>query len=213
MTSGDIQDTRLPTQLLLAIAGVELAEYERQSQQDAAALRHTAGFLEELAARVPEVVAPNFAVLEPHLGGKAARLRSAIITALARVVRHTFHSEGSQLPSAGTDACIKSLGSQLALLLERVHDVAVHSRSRALQGFQYLASEMALPLGYWVVVAEAAVERLDDKGAQVRKSALQLLRTLLQKQPFGGQLDSLAWEVRGARGPAGPGAEPALAGD
>ena len=91
--------------------------------------------------------------------------------------------------------------------------VAVHSRSRALQGFQYLASEMALPLGYWVVVAEAAVERLDDKGAQVRKSALQLLRTLLQKQPFGGQLDSLAWEVRGARGPAGPGTKPALAGD
>ena len=75
MTSGDIQDTRLPTQLLLAISGVELAEYERQSQQDAAALRHTAAFLEELAARVPEVVAPNFAVLEPHLGGKAARLR------------------------------------------------------------------------------------------------------------------------------------------
>ena len=47
VTSGDIQDTRLPTQLLLAISGVELAEYERQSQQDAAALRHTAAFLEE----------------------------------------------------------------------------------------------------------------------------------------------------------------------
>ena len=69
------------------------------------------------------------------------------------------------------------LARQLALLLERVHDVAVHSRSRALQGFQYLASEMALPLGYWVVVAEAAVER-------ARLTVVPRARTRAARVPF-----------------------------
>ena len=49
--SGDIQDTRLATALILAVTGEELVEYERQAQQDSAALRPVAVVAAALATR------------------------------------------------------------------------------------------------------------------------------------------------------------------
>jgi len=193
--SGDIQDTRLATALVLAVTGEDLAEYERQAQQDSAALRHTAVFLEELAARLPGLVGKNFALLESLLAAhKATRLRCAVVTALSRVIKHTFQNEEEDAPGVSTTRNVHNISVQLDLLIQRVHDTAVHVRSRALQGFEYLASEMALPLGHWVLAAQLATERLEDKGSLTRKAALQLLRTLMQKQPFGAQLSCAAWE-------------------
>merc|ERR1712078_94370 len=193
--AGDIQDTRLATALILAVAGEELAEYERQAQQDSAALRHTAVFIEELAARLPEIVGKNFALLESLLAAqKATRLRCAVVTALSRVIRHKFQSEAEEAPGVDTTRNVHNIAAQLDLLVQRVHDTAVHVRTRALQGLEFLASEMALPLGHWVLAAQLATERLEDKGSLTRKAALQLLRALMQKQPFGGQLSSAAWE-------------------
>ena len=193
--AGDIQDTRLATALILAVTGEELVEYERQAQQDSAALRHTAVFIEELATRLPEIVGKNFALLESLLAAqKATRLRCAVVTALSRVIRHKFQNEAEEAPGVDTTRNVHNIAAQLDLLVQRVHDTAVHVRTRALQGLEFLASEMALPLGHWVLAAQLATERLEDKGSLTRKAALQLLRALMQKQPFGGQLSSAAWE-------------------
>jgi condensin complex subunit 1 len=193
--AGDIQDTRLATALILAVTGEELVEYERQAQQDSAALRHTAVFIEELAVRLPEIVGKNFALLESLLAAqKATRLRCAVVTALSRVIRHKFQNEAEEAPGVDTTRNVHNIAAQLDLLVLRVHDTAVHVRTRALQGLEFLASEMALPLGHWVLAAQLATERLEDKGSLTRKAALQLLRALMQKQPFGGQLSSAAWE-------------------
>lgn len=74
------------------------------------------------------------------------------------------------------------------ILLERARDKSSYTRSKVLQTWANLCVESAVSIGHWNLVAHVAAGRLEDKGAIVRKSALQLLTTLLQFNPFGPSL-------------------------
>lgn len=54
--------------------------------------------------------------------------------------------------------------------------------------FGHFLQERAIPLSHWVAVTDLAVGRLVDKGSFVRRSALALLRTLLEENPFAPAL-------------------------
>jgi condensin complex subunit 1 len=54
--------------------------------------------------------------------------------------------------------------------------------------FFEIIRQRAIPIDRIVGITELAVGRLKDKAAQVRKNAIQLLTTLLQYNPFSGQL-------------------------
>jgi condensin complex subunit 1 len=64
-----------------------------------------------------------------------------------------------------------------------------------LQVWAELCEEKAVSIGLWNEVASVAAGRLEDKSAIVRKSALGLLITLLQHNPFGPQLRVPAFEA------------------
>lgn len=76
----------------------------------------------------------------------------------------------------------------LDLLEEHILDCNAYVRSKVLQTWQRLCCEGAVPIARHSKLLAATTLRLEDKSANVRKQALQLLRTLLQSNPFAGKV-------------------------
>ena len=190
-------NTVLPTMQAAAVIGeiaaVEPAEYERQQNAtgEKAGVRSIAAFVEEMANRLPRLMANQIALLLPHLGGKAWTLRSGIVTAVSYLLHKAFDSSSAPSTDAdaqGAAARLRSKQSLLDILCARVRDQSSYTRKAVLQAWTYLAENHAVPLGHWQVVTSIAVGRLEDKSSLVRKEALRLLGCLMLHNPFGPAL-------------------------
>ncbi|RRT76886.1 hypothetical protein B296_00019157 [Ensete ventricosum] len=150
-------------------------------------------FLVELADQSPKLMSTNVGVLVPHFGGESFKIRNALVGVLGRLVAKAYTDVEGDVSSK----CLRLRGKQamLEILLERCRDVSAYTRSRVLQVWAELCEEHAIPIGLWNEVAVVASGRLEDKTAMVRKSALNLLITMLQHNPFGPQLRVAVFEV------------------
>lgn len=182
-------DGSLAIALIRDIGRTDPKDYVR----DGVGAENVGRFLVELADRSPKLVSTNIGVLVPHFGGESYKIRNALVGVLGKLVTKAFKDvEG--------DASSKSLrlrGKQamLEILIERCRDVSAYTRSRVLQVWAELCEEHAISIGLWNEVAVVAAGRLEDKTAMVRKSALNLLITMLQHNPFGPQLRVGAFEA------------------
>lgn len=181
-------DSRLAELVLRSVGNVDPAEYKAQQQADAAGVRNVAAFIGDIAGRLPHVVANCMASLMPHLGGEAYALRSALVTAMGRLISGAFSDVAGATSTSVQQAKLKSKQALLDALVERARDVSSYTRSRVLQTWAQLAEERAIPLSHWLLVTELGSGRLEDKSANVRKAALQLLESLLQFNPFSPEL-------------------------
>ncbi|MCO5559135.1 hypothetical protein L7F22_012727 [Adiantum nelumboides] len=150
-------------------------------------------FLVELAERLPKLVTTNVGVLMPHFGGESYKIRSALISVFGKLVSKA--SKEADVNSASETSRLRSKQAMIDVMMERSRDVSAYTRSKVLQTWAELCEEHALSIGLWNQVADMAAGRLEDKAAIVRKSALQLLTTLLQYNPFGPQLRTTAFEA------------------
>lgn len=87
----------------------------------------------------------------------------------------------------------------LGYLLDHILDSNAYVRSKVLSTWQRLCSEGAVPLSKQIALLKATVLRLEDKSANVRKQALQLLRAILQSNPFTSQVSSCLIFARESR--------------
>ncbi|XP_018677159.2 condensin-1 complex subunit CAP-D2 isoform X1 [Musa acuminata AAA Group] len=150
-------------------------------------------FLVELADQSPKLMSTNVGVLVPHFGGESFKIRNALVGVLGRLVAKAYKDVEGDVSSK----CLRLRGKQamLEILLERCRDVSAYTRSRVLQVWAELCEEHAISIGLWNEVAVVASGRLEDKTAMVRKSALNLLITMLQHNPFGPQLRVAVYEA------------------
>lgn len=187
-------DGRLAAAVIGEVAAVDPAEYERQQNAtgEKAGVRSIAEFVQEMANRMPRLMANQISLLLPHLGGKAWTLRSGIVAALGYLLHKAFDNVAGQqdVASQGVAARLRSKQHLLDVLCERVRDQSSYTRKAVLQTWQYLAENRAVPLGHWQVVTEIATGRLEDKSSLVRKEALRLLQSLMLHNPFGPSLPS-----------------------
>ncbi|ONM60398.1 binding [Zea mays] len=132
----------------------------------------------------------NIGVLIPHFGGESYKIRNALVGVLGKLAAKAFKDvEGD------SNARLRSKQAMLEILIERCRDVSAYTRSRVLQVWSELCEENSISIGLWNEVASVASGRLEDKSAIVRKSALQLLITMLQHNPFGPQLRTATFEA------------------
>lgn len=84
------------------LAEVDPGEYARQQMAvgERAGVRSVGPFLEELAARLPRVMAKQMSVVLTHLGGTSHTLRSSIVTVAATLLMRAFTREEDQEESA-----------------------------------------------------------------------------------------------------------------
>lgn len=69
-------------------------------------------------------------------------------------------------------------------LLQHVNDISSYVRSKVLYIWKEMQNDGAVPVSWQIKVVRAAVERLEDKAALVRKNAVALLKTFLETNPF-----------------------------
>eukprot|EP00980_Cylindrotheca_fusiformis_P021683 scaffold8529_cov137-Cylindrotheca_fusiformis.AAC.13 len=180
----------------------EIGRLDTHSQDTgkASGIKFVAPFISELALCRPRLVLANISHLLPHLNSDPYYLRSAIVSALGSIVQHIGRSLSTLLHEDGTQGngesiemsspnLEKSRGALLDLLEERAHDVSSYTRSAVLKAWISLVQSGSIPVKRVVSVTAFAIDRLKDKTVMVRKQALQLLTTLLENNPFLGDLD------------------------
>lgn len=109
-------------------------------------------------------------------------MRNCVIVILGAVVQKALTSEDlTEEQKEQRDDCLNSLD-------EHILDSNAYVRSKVLQTWQHLCCEGAVPLARYGNLLAATALRLEDKSANVRRQALQLLRALLQSNPFAGKV-------------------------
>lgn len=182
-------DGSLAISLIREIGRMNPKDYAR----DASGAENVGRFLVELADRLPKLMSTNIGMLMPHFGGESYKIRSSLVGVFGKLIAKAFKDTDSN-SSSGTHR-LRSKQAMLDVLLDRCRDVSAYTRSRVLQTWGELCEEHAVSMGLWNQVSEIAAGRLEDKSAVVRKSALNLLTTLLQYNPFGPQLRTSTFEA------------------
>lgn len=77
----------------------------------------------------------------------------------------------------------------LKSLQEHIEDVSSYSRSKALQVWDYLKQQSAIPLKNHLTILKAVIDRLEDRTATVRKNATTLLQSFLETNPFASRVN------------------------
>ncbi|CAA6663531.1 unnamed protein product [Spirodela intermedia] len=182
-------DGSLAVALIREIGLTDPKDYVR----DATGSENIGRFLVELADQSPKIMSTNIGILIPHFGGESYKIRNALLGVLGKLVTRAFKDNDGDVSSKSLR--LRGKQAMLNILLERCRDVSAYTRSRVLQVWADLCEEHAVSIGLWNEVASVASGRLEDKSAIVRKSALNLLITMLQHNPFGPQLRIAAFEA------------------
>ncbi|KAH7667151.1 Condensin subunit 1/Condensin-2 complex subunit D3 protein [Dioscorea alata] len=182
-------DGRLAVAIIREIGRADPKDYSR----DGVGAENVGRFLVELADRSPKLVSMNVGVLVPHFGGESYKIRNALVSVLGKLVMKAFRDIEGDVSSKSLR--LRGKQAMLEILIERCRDVSAYTRSRVLQVWAELCEEHAVSIGLWNEVASVASGRLEDKSAMVRKSALNLLISMLQHNPFGPQLRVAAFEA------------------
>ncbi|XP_020273026.1 condensin complex subunit 1 isoform X1 [Asparagus officinalis] len=182
-------DGSLAIALIRDIGRTDPKDYVR----DGVGAENIGRFLVELADHSPKLVSTNVGVLVPHFGGESYKIRNALVGVLGKLVAKAFKDVEGDVSSKSLR--LRGKQAMLEILIERCRDVSAYTRSRVLQVWAELCEEHAISIGLWNEVATVASGRLEDKSAMVRKSALNLLITMLQHNPFGPQLRVAAFEA------------------
>ncbi|XP_048554898.1 condensin-1 complex subunit CAP-D2 [Triticum urartu] len=182
-------DGSLAISLIREIGRTDPKDYVR----DGAGADNVGRFLVELADRLPKLMSTNLGVLIPHFGGESYKIRNSLVGVLGKLAAKAFKDVDGN--NSAHSIRLRSKQAMLEILIERCRDVSAYTRSRVLQVWAELCEENAISIGLWNEVASVASGRLEDKSAIVRKSALQLLITMLQHNPFGPQLRATTFEA------------------
>lgn len=109
-------------------------------------------------------------------------MRNCVIGVLGSVIQKALTGEDlTDEQKEQRDECLNTLE-------EHILDCNAHVRSKVLQMWQRLCCNGAVPLARYGKLLAASALRLEDKSAIVRKQALQLLRTMLQSNPFAAKV-------------------------
>lgn len=201
----DMEDTRIVGDIIR-----ELGHMETGDTKDSAGLRNVASFLIGVSEQVPQVVLHNVSVLLPHLDGESYMIRSAVVQSLGFISARAFAKDGNKDDGKTGNAekadeepadteehraqQARARDALLDVLQERIFDVHAYVRSAVVKAWIQLVEDGALPLTRIHPVMVLTVDRLHDKAAVVRKMSLQLLTTMLERNPFGADLRPNAFE-------------------
>ena len=191
--------------------------------RDLGGCRNLSSLLIETSEIAPQLVVPQLPVLMPHFDADNYPMRSALSQVVGELITAGLGKAASAEEAAGEekeddeeetgedaqdgeeqqkqdakpvemDADMRD--SLLELLAERVADKHGLTRSKVLQTWCKLTAARAIPLSFLPTVTDIAVSRIKDKSSQVRKYAVQLCGTLLECNPFSGELKLSALEPK-----------------
>ncbi|KAL7299993.1 hypothetical protein TKK_0007307 [Trichogramma kaykai] len=161
----------------------EIAREIGESEPGEADARNFSSFLESIAVTKAEIVLPILDSIMDYLDNECYTMRNCAIGVMGLVVSTSLTGEELATDKrALRDECLDNLE-------EHILDSNAYVRSKVLQTWQKLCCDGAIPLSRYNGLLKNTVLRLDDKSANVRKQALQLLRAVLQSNPFTSKMN------------------------
>ncbi|XP_076282236.1 CAP-D2 condensin subunit isoform X2 [Lasioglossum baleicum] len=156
-----------------------------QSEPSEGDSRNLSVFLETIATTKPDIIIPILDELMNYLASEHYAMRNCIISVLGIVVQNALTGDDLTPEQKNQrDECLNNLEVHIL-------DCNAYVRSKVLQVWQRLSSGRAIPLARQRKLLAAITLRLQDKSANVRKQALQLLRALLQSNPYAAKLNKV----------------------
>merc|ERR1712000_204605 len=169
--------------------GREIGQMDPNGSKDASGPKHMAIFIVNIAELMPKVLLPYISLIIPHLADEAYQLRNGIIQALGHIICNGFEKDDDRDDTKHRDQFLE-------ILEERFLDTTSYTRSKVIQTWIMLVKGRFVPLKFILSVTDAALGRLEDKAAQVRKNAINLLCALLEFNPFAGDLRLKAFTAK-----------------
>lgn len=159
-------------------------------------------FLVRMAELNPRSVLKQMSLLQTHLDSEAYPIRIAMVEVLGHMIRELTLAEDEFEPSeeGETSARDRQIAHFYDLLLERFLDLTTFVRTRVIHVCNLLCELPAKFPAQRMRIATLAAQSLEDKGSNVRRSAIGLLTQLVLTHPFGmmhgGELNGPVWEQR-----------------
>lgn len=150
---------------------------------DTAISRNFSNFLTELSLTSPKMMIPHLSTLsEELLNCESHVLRNCILQIMGEAIIGELTSEEL------TEDLKEARDEFLENLLLHINDVSAHVRAKVLQIWTHMKEENAVPLSFQHKVLSETVDRLEDKTSSVRKNAVLLIKSFLERNPFAAKL-------------------------
>ncbi|XP_055905047.1 condensin complex subunit 1 [Eupeodes corollae] len=150
---------------------------------DTAISRNFSNFLTELSCTSPKMMIPHLSTLsEELLNCESHVLRNCILQIMGEAIIGELTSEEL------TEDLKEARDEFLENLLLHINDVSAHVRAKVLQIWTHMKEENAVPLSFQHKVLSETVDRLEDKTSSVRKNAVILIKSFLERNPFAAKL-------------------------
>lgn len=161
----------------------EIVEELQIDESDSQTSKNFGYFLNDLTTTESALMYPYLGNLSSALlFSRSYNLRINILKMIGDVIVNCLTSEElSDEDKTNRDDFFESLYCHM-------HDSNAYCRAKVLQIFIQLQDLKAIPLVYQSRILSRTVERLDDKSGSVRKSALILIKTFLETNPYSAKL-------------------------
>lgn len=158
---------------------------------DTAIVRNISNFLTELGNIAPTLLMPYIRdIASDVLSLESYQLRICILQLMSEIVL-------SELTGDDLSPEQKEIRDEyLEHIYCHIHDVNAHVRSKALFLWTHMKNENAVPVVWLSPVMKVTVGRLEDKSALVRKNAIHLIKSFLERNPFAAKLSIEELEKR-----------------
>uniref|UniRef100_A0A8D8QD33 Condensin complex subunit 1 n=2 Tax=Cacopsylla melanoneura TaxID=428564 RepID=A0A8D8QD33_9HEMI len=141
-----------------------------------------AAFLNEVAAHGAEFVIPAMEELLLNLEKESYMMRNCTLTIVTELLINVYKKEDL------SDEAKEQRDEYLSVLLDHMHDVHTFVRTKVLQLFQRLVLEKAIPVAFTLKLLERSIGRLMDKSSNVVKYTVQLLKIMIEANPYAAKL-------------------------
>lgn len=161
----------------------EIIEELEIDEADSQTSKNFGNFLNELTVTDSELMYTHLANLSSALlFSRSYNLRINILKMIGDVIVNCLTSEElSDEDKSNRDDFFESLYCHM-------HDSNAYCRAKVLQIFIQLQELRTIPLAYQSRILSRTVERLSDKSGMVRKSALILIKSFLETNPYAAKL-------------------------
>ncbi|CAH0557488.1 unnamed protein product [Brassicogethes aeneus] len=168
----------------------EVTEWQTEERfQDSQGAKFCAKVLSEMAILMPDLLIPELMYLNRYLGYDSATLRNSVLNVITEVILNVLTNHEL------TDEQRESRDEFFNILLDHINDITAQVRSKVIQHFARLQKENAIPIGKQYDIIEKVIFHLGDKGALVRRSAINCVTTFLSHNAFSANLSLSKMEV------------------
>lgn len=161
------------------------------SAGDGPVVKNISCFFTELGNVAPTLVMPFIRdIASEVLNLESYQLRICILQLMSEIVMSEL--TGEELSQDEKD----TRDEYLDHIFAHIHDVNAHVRAKALAIWWQMKNDNAVPLIWLTPVVKCASGRLEDKSNLVRKNAIHVIKSFLERNPFAAKLSIEELEKR-----------------